>query len=449
MKTVRFMSFLSAVALLAAATPVAAQAPAAAPAPSPFKFEFHGFVTGSLYWQDEIFSNAQGQGLLLSAPAPVFKTGGTVAPKSGTLLAGDVRNSRFSFGVTGPSVLGGVPRGYIELDFFGPYGAGTFGTEQQLPRLRVAIAELKFANTVVQVGQQNQLVIPQIPASIAHIANPVTYAAGSVGWRTPGVRVAHTLPAGPAKVELAAEVVSNNWTDASLAMGSNCAAPAALPPAGSTLCQGAAPPQNDPRLVSLGESGSYPMVQGRIKADGKAGTLGYSAYAVGVYHRVDLNGFGGSVALPAAAGGDSEIDGWVGELGGRVTVAGLTLAANGYVGNATGNMLGTIVQFGDIADWGAWVNLGYNITKEFSIWGVYGTNQPDEDDVKKWAGTPAATTAVRLKNELYGGMIQYAAGGYRVGVEGYGYKTTWATGTTFAERDTEALQVIGSVGYFF
>jgi hypothetical protein len=445
-KTVRFMSFLSAVALLAAAIPAAAQAPAA-PAPSPFKFEFHGWVTGSLYYQDEVFANAQGQGLTLSAPAPAFETGGAVAPKSGTLLAGDVRNSRFSFGVTGPAVLGGVPRGYIELDFFGPYSGGTFGSEQSLPRLRIAIAELKLGNTLVQVGQQNQLVIPQIPASIAHIANPMTYAAGSIGWRTPGVRVAHSMPVGTAKIELAAEVVGNNWTDAAIAMGGNCTVPATGPitTPGATLCQGGAPAQNDPRtVVSLGESGGIPMVQARIKADGKAGTVGYSAYVVGVYHQVDLNGFGGSVALPAAAGGDSKIDGYAGEVGGRLTVAGLTLAANGYVGNATGNMLGGIVQFGDIADWGAWVNLGYNITKEFSIWGLYGTNRPDEDDVRKWAGNSA-----RLTNDLYGGMIQYAAGGYRVGVEGYQNKTTWGNGTATGDTDTEALQIIGSVGYFF
>jgi hypothetical protein len=434
-KTVRFMSFLSAVALLAAATPVAAQAPAA-PAPSPFKFEFHGWVTGSLYWQDQVFANAQGQGLLLAAPPTSQETGAPPSasapvgvPGSGTLLAGDVRNSRFSFGLTGPGVLGGVPRAYLELDFFGPYGAGTFGSEQQLPRLRIAIAELKFANTVIQVGQQNQLVIPQIPASIAHIANPVTYAAGSVGWRTPGVRVAHTIPAGAAKVELAAEVVSNNWADASIAMGATTGAP----------LQGLA------SNVSLGESSGIPMVQARIKADGKSGTVGYSAYVVGVYHQVDLNGFGGSVARPAAADADqTTIDGYVGEVGGRLTVAGLTLAANGYMGNATGNMLGSIVQFGDIADWGAWVNLGYNITKEFSIWGVYGTNRPDEDDVREWVGNTA-----RLQNDLYGGMIQYAAGGYRVGVEGYQYKTTYGNGTPTGDVDTDALQIIGSVGYFF
>ena len=36
---------------------------------SPYKFEFHGFVTGSLYMQNQTFNNGSGQGLLFFAPA--------------------------------------------------------------------------------------------------------------------------------------------------------------------------------------------------------------------------------------------------------------------------------------------------------------------------------------------------------------------------------------------
>lgn len=402
MKNVRRFSFLSAAALLALASPVRAAEE------SPFKFEFHGFVVGSMYYQNEVFASGQGQGLTVAAPAVEL---------SDSLFSGDVRETRFSFGVTGPSVLGGTPRGYIEMDFFGTPNNASFAADSALPRLRVAIAELKLGNTVVQVGQQNQLVVPQIPATLGHVGSPVTYGAGSIGWRTPGIRVAHTVPAGSAKVELAAEVVKNKWAD---------------PATGNTAAN-----------IGAGEAG-LPMVQLRVKADGKAGSVGYSAYVVGVFSRADLAGFNDVATLPAAAGGDSEVDTYVGEVGGRLAVGGLTLAANAYYGQATGPLIGTIIQFGDIKDIGAWFNAGYNITKELSVWGLYGLARPDEDDVRKWAGD----TGSKLKNDLYGGMIRYAKGGYQVGVEAYQYNTTYATGPT-TDTETQALQVIGSVGYFF
>jgi hypothetical protein len=426
-KTLRMLS--AAVALLLSASAARAQAPTE----NPFKFEFHGWVTGSLYYQDQAFASAQGQGLLLGAPSVANETGGAVAPASGSVFSGDIRNSRFSFGVTGPAVAGGTPRGYLELDLFGPFNSGAFGTDQAIPRIRVAIAELKLGSTVIQVGQQNQLIVPQIPASIAHIANPLPFGAGLLGWRTPGVRVLHTLPFGPAKLELAAEVVKNKWNDTAQAIGG----------------------QNDPRLFSLGEASGLPMVQGRVKADGKMGDITYSAYLVGMWHQISLKGFGDNCTtlpptgppanacqpLPASVAGDDTLSGYSAELGGRVVFAPLTVAANVYVGKANGNVLGSIVQFGDIADLGGWANVGFNVTKEFSIWGLYGFGRPDEDDVREWGQT-------RLANDVYGAMIRYAASGYQVGVEGYQMRTKYSTGAT-TDTTNDALQVIGSVGYFF
>lgn len=424
MKSIRFFTCSSAVALLLSATAVSAQE-------SPFKFEFHGFVTGSMYYQDQAFALMQGQGLLLAAPVPAnaapYDLPGTppagAATKSGSLLGGDVRNSRFSFGVTGPTALGGTPRGYLELDFFAPVnngagtiaGGGNFGNEQPLPRLRVAIAELKLGSTVIQVGQQNQLVIPQIPASIAHIANPTTYAAGSIGWRTPGIRVVHTLPVGAFKLELAAEAVKNKWNDVNYLN------------------------ETSPATISPGQASGLPMFQGRLKLDGKAGDVTFSAYAVGVYHQVNLEGFG--TTTPGGVNGKKTLSGNVVEVGGNLRVSLVSLAANFYTGKATGNLLGAIAQFGDIADTGYWAQLGVNPTKEIGIYALYGANTPDEDDVRKWNGT-------RLKNQLIGGMVRYAQAGYQVGIEGYQYTTTWVTGAT-TDKDESALQIIATAGYFF
>ena len=118
---------------------------------NPWKFEFHGFVTASMYYQDQVFNNGQGQGLLYSAPSPAnsapCEPGPCAVPsatKSGSLFSGDVRNSRFAFSMAGPKVFDGAaqPRAYLEFDFFGVANAGAFGAEQPHPRLRVGIAEL-------------------------------------------------------------------------------------------------------------------------------------------------------------------------------------------------------------------------------------------------------------------------------------------------------------------
>jgi hypothetical protein len=433
-------------ATLLALALVAPAARAADETPNPWKFEFHGFVTGSMYYQDQVFANGQGQGLWVAAPTPTnlakcrisgsYNTcpavvaptattaGGGAATKTDGLISGDVRNSRFSFSMSGPKVFGDAqPRGYLEFDLFGLNGAGTFGTEQPLPRLRVGYAELKFGGTNIQVGQQNQLVVQQIPGSISHIANPVTYQAGTIGWRTPGVRITQVLPMGDNKLTFALEAVKNKWSNEAVNAGTGNA----TTPAG----------------IGFGEASGMPMFQGLARVDGKAGDFSFNGYLVGVYHSIHLPGFGDSAALPVAAAGKKDITGYVGEIGGKVTFAPVSLAVNAYTGKATGNMLGSMVVFGDIKDLGYWASLSGNLTKEFSVTLTYGANKPNETDMRKWGGN-----AVRLKNSMGGGMIKYQDGGYALAIEGYQLTTTYANSAT-TSTNTAALQVIATAGYFF
>jgi hypothetical protein len=395
---------------------------------SPFKFEFHGFVVGSLYYQDQVFANAQGQGLLLAAPSNANKAPSTTptvpnATKSGSLLGGDIRESRFAFSLTGPkeAFLGGTPRAYFEFDLFGLNGAGAYATEQNIPRIRAAIAEVKWGATTFQAGQQNQLVVVQTPATVAHVPNPVTYGAGTIGWRTPGLRILHAIPMDGFKLELGAEVVANNYNN------------------GVQAVNGA---QNTPASVSFGNASGLPMIQARAKLDGKAGDIGWSAYLVGVYDSVKLEGFGGAATPPTINGAvKKSIDSYAVQAGGKVNFAPVYVAANGYYGKGTGNMLGAIVQFGDIKNWGAWAQVGVDATKELSIHAIFGTDRPEAKDVRAWAGT-------RLENTVYGGMIRYMEGGYALGVEGYQFDTKYSTGATTSVNN-KGLQIIGSAGYFF
>ncbi len=425
----------------------APSAHAADETPNPWKFEFHGWITASMYYQDQAFLLGQGQGLLFAAPAPsnsapctvagVFvcappAAGGGGAVKSGSMLSGDVRNSRFSFTMAGPKVFTDAqPRAYLEFDFFGVASAGAFGAEQPHPRLRVGFAELKFGNTNIQVGQQNQLVVVQIPGSISHIANPVSYGAGTIGWRTPGIRLTQTIPIDDMKLELAVEAVANKWSNGTANLGTT--------PAG----------------VGMGEASGLPMFQARAKVDGKAGGLTYMGYLVGVYHQVDLAGFGGAYTIPAWAAGKKSISGNVFEVGGKLTFTPVALSFNYYMGNATANMLGSQLIFGDIADTGYWVQLGGNFTKEISLNIAYGANTPDEADIRRVVSNGSAANpngaGARLDNTVLGGMLKYQEGGYALGLEYWANKTTWATTPTGAKSSTstDAMQVIATAAYFF
>jgi hypothetical protein len=274
-------------------------------------------------------------------------------------------------------------------------------------------------------------VVQQIPGSISHIANPVTYQAGTIGWRTPGVRVTQVVPMGDNKFTFALEAVKNKWNnDANNAVNGTATT-------------------NAPAGINSGEASGMPMFQGLARVDGKAGDLSYTGYLVGVYHTVHLPGFGDVSALPVAAAGKKDITGYVGEVGGKVTFAPVSLSVNAYTGKATGNMLGSMVVYGDIQDLGYWASLSGGLSKEFTITLTYGANSPDEKDMRKWASTTATPSVnTRLKNSMFGGMIKYQDGGYALALEGYRLTTTYANSAN-TTTDTAALQVLATAGYFF
>jgi hypothetical protein len=234
---------------------------------------------------------------------------------------------------------------------------------------------------------------------------------------------------GDMKLTFAAEAVKNKWSREAQNAGTGN--------------------PTSPTLIGEGEASGMPMFQGMARVDGKAGDLAFLGYLVGVYHTVALDGFGGSVFVPVAAGGKKDLTGYVGEIGGKVTFAPVSLAFNAYTGKATGNMLGSMLVFGDIKDLGYWASLSGNLTKEFSVTLTYGANKPDEKDVRKWASATATpSTSTRLKNSMFGGMVKYQDGGYALALEGYQLTTTYANSAN-TSTDTAALQVIATAGYFF
>lgn len=448
MKNLR--SLFTAAVILALASMAA---PTRAADESPFKFEFHGFVVGSVYLQNQTFASGQGSGLLIAAPRPSLELPepGVATSKSDTFFGADVRQSRPIFQITGPQVFGGAtPKGYFEADFFGVMNASPLGYEMPNLRLRQAYAELSWnnGNTKFDAGQHSaQLLVAQLPTTMAHITNPVTYGAGLVGWRTVGLRFFQLFPLDPAwKLELGLEVAEPKWNDL----------------VGATVLPG-----NAPDLISLAWASSMPQFVGRLKLDGKLSDAALlTVYAAGSVEKVNLEGFGNSVAPGGVTLQDgtvkTSLTSWVAEGGLRFQYTfspDNVLNVNGqlYTGRGTGPLAGTMVQFGDIGDFGFYVEAGISILKPLSIWGIFGTSAANKDDLQNWlnpAGTPrtVANTTLKSDNQMYGGMLRYMEGGYAIGAEYYHYETKYLLGTLAAPGgtiSTSAYQFLVSAGYFF
>jgi hypothetical protein len=428
-------------------------------AESPYKFEFHGFVVGSLYLQNQTFLTGQGSGLLMAAPTPGnhVPRPGVATDKEGTFLGGDIRQLRPIFVISGPDAFGAKAKAHFEFDLFGNANAGALGYESPNVRLRQAFGELKWGNTSLDAGQHSaQLLLAMIPTSVAHITNPVTFGAGLIGWRTIGFRVLHAVPDifEGWKLELGAELSHGKWNDAAA---------------------GVAMPGNTPQTISLAWAPSTPQVVGRLKLDGKAGGVTTMVWVAGSFEAVDLKGFGSTVAPngitlqdpdgagPQTGANKKTLSSWAATAGGKFDCPAatcglqLSLALQGYTGRGTAPIAGTTLQFGDIADLGYWAQLGVWIDPRLSIWGIVGSSSADKKDLQSWlnlAGTDLSVpgTTIRKDNNMYGGMLRYMDGGYAYAVEYFAYDTMYLTGNLAnggATKGSSAYQVLLSGGYFF
>jgi hypothetical protein len=405
--------------------------------------EFHGFVVGSIYAQDQAFLSGQGSGILIAAPTPAasLPLPGASTSKSDTFLGGDIRQTRFILAYGGGEAWRAKPKAHLEFDLFGNPNSGVLGYESANVRIRQAYGELRWGNTTFDVGQHSaQILLAQIPASVAHITNPVPYGAGLLGWRTIGFRAFHTIPLYGAKLELAAEVSHGKWADAS----------------GATVFPG-----NAPTAISLAWAAKTPEVVARVKADGKVGGLAWMYWVAGSYESVNLKGFGDTVAPNGVTLQDGSVKkglaSWAATAGGNLTFSPVTLMFQGYTGRGTGPLAGTMLQFGDIGDVGYWAQLGLYATKQISIWGIYGGSSADRKDLQNWlnptgAALTEATTTLRKDNTVFGGMVRFADGGYTLALEGYSYTTRYLLGNLASDggtTSTDAHQVVLSGGYFF
>jgi hypothetical protein len=339
----------------------------------------HGIAGVSFYVQDtpDFVFNGQGPLLALAQPSGGFVTGA------------DIRQSRFNLSVAGPKVFGGAtPKAVLEIDLFGLNSPGGYGEVSAYARTRLAYAELNWGNDIIRFGQDHQLILGIIPESMGHMAFPVTYWNGMIGWREPGAGFFHTIPMDDAKLELAVQVMKSDWANP---------------------YDFGTPTVNDLN-TDYGQLSGYPGVEARVKY----GSEHITAFVAGHYNHVMGTHAPDLIAAPMMAP-TRNWDVLAGVAGLKLSFSGFTLAGSGYYGVNTAPMLGAQLQFADdhdLSEWGAWGQAGYDVMKELNISLIGGTSQVSKSDLEAHGGG-------RLSSAVIGGMIRYKEGGFAVGPEFY------------------------------
>jgi hypothetical protein len=345
---------------------------------SDWKFGFHGLAGVSIYVQDTpgFVLNGQGPLLALSKPGYGYTTGA------------DIRQSRFNFSLAGPKAFGATPKAVLEIDLFGLNSPGGYGEVSVYERVRLAYAELKWTDDVLRFGQDYQLILALLPESMGHMAFPVTYFNGMLGWREPGIGYFHTIPMEGSKLEVAVQLMKSDWQN-----------PADF---------GTATTQD--LDVDYGQLSGWLGAEARVKWTSD----NLSAFVAGHYNHVEGTHAGSLVVPPMAVPG-RDWDVMAGVAGAKIKLGGLTVSGSVYVGKNLGPLLGELLQFfttNDVSEWGGWVQAGYNITEHLNVSLVGGGAQPNTNDIKAAGGG-------RLYSDVLGGMVRYQDAGFAVGPEFY------------------------------
>ncbi|MBO9661632.1 hypothetical protein [Dokdonella sp.] len=367
---------------------------------------FHGFVSATAFTQDKSFRFGNGQNAETPIPGSHGRTSGF-----------DVRNTRFWLDITGAKLdddwRGG---GRIEMDFFGGFnGTGPYSRQQPTPRLRQAYLDLDNASTgsKIRIGQQWDLMFPldNVPTSLSHLAFPLGYGAGFVGWRFPGVVWMQDLNHGGEGTKWRVDVgaFDGSWNG----------------------------PGDNVNYLSAGNADFQPQIEARIRAQGED----WIAYAAGHYSKVDLRGVDGAAPTPIK----SSLKSTGGEVGGIWKPGPWNFKALVYGGKGLGQIFGNLSQFGDIGEVGGFAQAGYSFTKHWSANAFYAYQKSDEDDVVRWIGN-GSTGLLKSRQAALG--VQYASGPYQLGIEWLHAKLD-STNAALERKTTSGNQLSLSALYTF
>ena len=369
---------------------------------------FKGFISATAFAQDNNFTFGNGQNAEWPTP-----------PETTTdrwFGGADVRNTRLTMAFDGPKVVGEWRvNATLEMDFFGGFTAtGAFNGQQPNPRLRLAFMDLTNGSTTIRMGQQWSPLFGNVPVSLSHIAFPLGYgAAGDIGWRFPGIFVYQNLTAkgAPVNADLQFAIMSGSWSGP----GSN---------------------------VDFGSAGNatWPQFEVRFNLGGKAGSAGtWSTYIVGHVDEKDLSGAGVSAGTATT---NDRLNGSAVEIGAKFQFGPVMIQGNAYTGHSIGQQFGMLTQFGKIQSTGGWAQIGFDMSKNWSLFGFWGVEDPKDSDV-------IASGNNRLRNSMYAGMLRWKAGPIAIGAEYLYSSLKTVASTASGDQRVNGKQISLSALYSF
>jgi len=179
--------------------------------------------------------------------------------------------------------------------------------------------------------------------------------------------------------------------------------------------------------IGNGEASGLPQLEALLNFSKRSAKLSWSGYIVGHLDWKDTSGTG-------VAG--SNLTAWGFEAGLNVAPSKLTLHGNFYYGKALGQHFAHIEQQGNIRGWGAWGQVGYDFDPHWSLWALYGMDQPDAARFTRETGG----TLTRQLSHVGDGLLRYRAGRYALGLEWFRSAARYSTGP--ASADQVALSVL-------
>ena len=108
-------------------------------------------------------------------------------------FSASLRQTRVGATIDGPTLNGVRASGTLVMDFFAGIPGFATGQVMGLPRLLVAFARFEGRSTAVEVGQDQMILAPVDPTSLAAFAFPALFRSGNLYLRTPQARIEQKL----------------------------------------------------------------------------------------------------------------------------------------------------------------------------------------------------------------------------------------------------------------
>jgi len=219
-----------------------------------------------------------------------------------------LRQSRIGLNVGSFDVGGWQASGTVIFDFFGGAPAFQTGQAMGLPRLIYAFARLERGPTAIQVGQDQTILAPRDPTSLAALSFPLLFRSGNLYLRAPQARVEHTVGRLTAIGAIVAPIAGDNdGTFYRFAPTPGAGERSARPALQSSLAYRAG---EEGRRVEVGASGHYAWERAGAALDRSwAGALDFNierdwfGAAGELFTGENLAGYGGALGQRARSAG--------------------------------------------------------------------------------------------------------------------------------------------------